>query len=101
MLPQSGLTELDEALSDHKTDKRCVAFEIIGWRLDADGLEKQAGTIAEKFGCHKMVDSEFSEYAYVIHDLNHRMDSRATGGYFDMLSGSSFLDAGAGGTAIT
>ena len=69
----------------------CAALEIIGSRFDVDGLEKRKNILPEELGYAKTLDSEFTEYAYVIHDLHIRQDLVCIHEYFDSLPGFSLL----------
>ena len=69
----------------------CAAFEIIGERFDVEGLEKEKGVLPEELGYRQTLDSEFTEYAYVIHDLDYRKNMSCIKEYFDGLEGFSTL----------
>lgn len=67
------------------------ALEIIGDRFDVSGLEKEKNILPEELKYSKSLDSEFTEYAYVIHDLNYRANVTAIKDYFESLSGFDLL----------
>jgi protoporphyrinogen oxidase len=58
------------------------AVEIIGNKAEAsDTLIKQA--VPDELGAQCLIDTQFSEYAYVIHDKNHTRNTSLTRGYFN------------------
>ena len=61
----------------------CGALEIIGERFDVD-LEhfKNSNIIPKELGMKDVLDSEFTEYAYVIHDLKYRENTSLIKEYF-------------------
>jgi protoporphyrinogen oxidase len=62
------------------------AFEIIGARIDVDDtLIKRA--LPDELCAGRIIDTQFSEYAYVIHDKYHAKNVLITRGYFDGSSG--------------
>lgn len=64
----------------------CGAFEIIGERFPVDqNIIHQSGIAPEALGLTEVVDSEFSKYAYVIHDRNYRKNTGAIFDYFKTL----------------
>lgn len=69
----------------------CAALEIIGDRFDVEGLDKAGNVLPEELGYIKTLDSEFTEYAYVIHDLNIRRNLACINKYFDILRGFELL----------
>lgn len=75
----------------NKPDGGCAALEIIGSRLDMNRLDKQMNVLPEELGYKKALDSEFTEYAYVIHDLYVRRNLRCIREYFDNLPSFSLL----------
>lgn len=75
----------------NKPDGGCAVLEIIGDRLDVDGLDKQKNVLPEELGYIRTLDSEFTEYAYVIHDLHIRWNLACIHKYFDSLPGFSLL----------
>jgi protoporphyrinogen oxidase len=58
------------------------AFEIIGERIDVDDslINK---SIPDDLQIGRLMDSEFTEYAYVIHDLGYQKNVKVTRDYFD------------------
>ncbi|WP_297981366.1 FAD-dependent oxidoreductase [uncultured Oscillibacter sp.] len=53
----------------------CAALEIIGRQFEVSpSLVRKAGIVPDELGFTKVLDSEFTEYAYVIHDLNYRVN---------------------------
>ncbi len=67
------------------------ALEIIGDRFSVDGLDTAGGILPEELGYRRTLDSQFTEYAYVIHDLHYRANVEAITGYFDTVSGLDLL----------
>lgn len=66
------------------SDEGCAALEIIGPRFDVgQTFAQQPGILPEELGFKRVLDSEFTQYAYVIHDLNYRKDLREIMDYFD------------------
>lgn len=65
-----------------------AALEIIGARFDVnDKLITEGSILPEELGFGNILDSEFTEYAYVIHDLNYRKNTMAIYEYFSSLEG--------------
>lgn len=60
-----------------------AALEIIGERFDVAGLENQNNILPAELDFHKTLDSEFTKYAYVIHDKNYRSNITEIKEYFD------------------
>ena len=60
------------------------AFEIIGERFDVDRkiLSKQ-DVVPDALNLHEVIDWEFTQYAYVIHDKNYRVNTKKVFDYFD------------------
>ena len=53
-------------------NRGCAALEIIGRQFEVSpSLVRKAGIVPDELGFTKVLDSEFTEYAYVIHDLNY------------------------------
>lgn len=75
----------------NKTGGGCAALEIIGNYFDVEGLDKAGNVLPEELGYTKTLDSEFTEYAYVIHDLNIRRNLACINEYFDTLQGFELL----------
>lgn len=74
------------ALTPHansNAEKGAAALEIIGGRFDTKNLDKETNVLPEELGYNKTLDSEFTEFAYVIHDLNYRRNIKAIKDYFD------------------
>lgn len=70
----------------------CGALEIIGDRVEVDDSLLQGGTIIpEAFGASRVIDSEFTEYAYVVHDLDYRENTQIMREYFKQLEGFHVL----------
>ena len=67
------------------------ALEIIGDRFDVEGLELQQNILPEELKYTKSLDSEFTKYAYVIHDMNYRTNVTAIKEYFDTVDGFDLL----------
>lgn len=63
-----------------------AAFEVIGPKIDFDHTPKQA-FLPEELGYREKLDSTFTKYAYVIHDLNMRKNLSIINAYFDQLNG--------------
>ena len=72
-------------------DRGCGALEIIGPQFDVADLEKQPNVLPEELGYTRTLDSEFTEYAYVIHDLNIRKNLACINEYFDDVPGFELL----------
>lgn len=82
------------ALTPHaniKPNMGAGALEIIGDRFEVEGLEQFDNILPKELGYTKSLDSEFTEYAYVIHDLNYRKNVTAIRSYFDTVSGFDLL----------
>lgn len=60
-----------------------AALEIIGPRFDVTRLSEQKNIIPEELEYRQSLDSEFTEYAYVIHDLDYRSNVNAIYDFFD------------------
>lgn len=70
----------------------CGALEIIGDRIEVDDRLLKSGTIIpEAFGANRVIDSEFTEFAYVIHDLDYRKNTQVMRSYFAQLDGFHIL----------
>lgn len=67
------------------------AFEIIGDRFDVCGIENAKNVLPEELGYTKTLDSEFTEFAYVIHDMNYRKNIEDILNYFNTVDGFSLL----------
>ena len=84
---QSALTPR----ANMKPGKGAAALEIIGDRFDTAGLEKAGNVLPAELGYKETLDSEFTEFAYVIHDTNYRKNIEAITGYFDAVDGFDLL----------
>ncbi len=61
----------------------CGALEIIGPQFDVSPeFVKQKSILPEELGFREVLDSEFTKYAYVIHDLNYRENIENIKTYF-------------------
>ena len=69
----------------------CAALEIIGDRFEVESLDKTGNVLPEELGYRKTLDSEFTEYAYVIHDLDISNNLACINEYFDSLQGFELL----------
>lgn len=73
-------------------DRGCGAIEIIGDRFDVNGnLLKDGKVVPEEVGFNNIIDSEFTEYAYVIHDRDYRKTTETVSGYFSGVNGFNLL----------
>ncbi|MCH5193833.1 MAG: FAD-dependent oxidoreductase [Oscillospiraceae bacterium] len=75
----------------NKPDRGCAALEIIGSRFNVTGLENERNILPEELGYRETLDSEFTEFAYVIHDLNYRKNITHIRDYFSELKGFELL----------
>ena len=65
-------------------DKGCAALEIIGKKLDVDnGFVNGNGILPEELCFNRVIDYEFTKYAYVIHDKNYRGNIEAIHDFFE------------------
>lgn len=73
--------------------KNCGGIEIIGERFefDAEDFLKKECIIPEEVGAERILDSEFSPFAYVIHDLDYRKNTSLIRAYFAQLPGFELL----------
>lgn len=63
-----------------------AALEIIGNRIDIDDkMLKNGNIVPEVFGAKRVIDSAYSEFAYVIHDLNYDKNTQIIREFFDSL----------------
>lgn len=70
----------------------CGALEIIGDRVEVDDRLLKSGTIIpEVFEADHVLDSEFAEFAYVIHDKDYRKNTQVMRSYFARLDGFHIL----------
>lgn len=64
--------------------RSCGALEIIGDRFEIDSaFEMRTDILPQELGFRKTLDSEFTEYAYVIHDMNYRSSLANIFSYFE------------------
>jgi len=90
---QSALTPY----ANPNPDRGCGALEIIGDQFEVSPLLAQEDRILpNELGFTKVLDSEFTEYAYVIHDLDYRKNVNSILHYFS--SDHSFWLLGRWGT---
>ncbi len=62
----------------------CAALEIIGPKFSVDeAFPQKTNILPEELGFTKVLDYEFTEYAYVIHDLNYRKNLDIVFSHFD------------------
>ena len=62
----------------------CGALEIIGDKFEiSNKLLENECALPNELGFKKILDSEFTEYAYVIHDLNYRKNREVIFSYFN------------------
>lgn len=85
---QSALTPNACPDQDHRG---CGALEIIGERIDDPSSLLGANALPEELGFRHVIDSEFTEYAYVIHDLDYRKNTEAVRAYFGGQEGFHLL----------
>lgn len=65
-------------------NKGCGALEIIGPQFDIDSdFATRNGILPSELGFHRVLDHEFTEYAYVIHDLEYRKNISEITNYFE------------------
>lgn len=58
-------------------------MEIIGKQFTVDAsFADNKNILPEELGFEKVLDSEFTEFAYVIHDLNYRKNVTSIKDYF-------------------
>lgn len=64
-------------------NRGCGAIEIIGDRFDVDdNLYKDGNVLPRELGFDNIIDSEFTDYAYVIHDKDYRKATSLIRDYF-------------------
>ena len=62
----------------------CASLEIIGPRFAvSESLAERDDILPKEIGFTKVLDSEFTQYAYVVHDLNYRKNLKTIFEYFD------------------
>ena len=65
-------------------EEGCGALEVIGPAFDVSpAFAEQPGILPEELGFRRVLDHQFTQYAYVIHDLHYRENLRAVTEYFD------------------
>ena len=69
----------------------CAALEIIGDHFNVNSLLDRDDVLPEELGFNRIIDSQFSKYAYVIHDLNYRKNTEAIFLYFERIKGFELL----------
>ena len=107
--PDNGLTDLyipEKKYKSHRicfsgklapdaapAGKNCGGIEIIGEQFDFDPETylKTECIIPEEVGAEKILDSEFSPFAYVIHDTDYRKNTTLIREYFAQLPGFNLL----------
>lgn len=69
----------------------CGALEVIGQKIE--DVEKLVGSnvLPEELGFRHPIDSEFTEYAYVIHDLDYQRNTSLIKAYFEEQEGFHLL----------
>lgn len=76
---QSALTPY----ANPHSGRGCAALEIVGNQFKiSNSIVKDSNIVPEELGFTKALDSEFTEYAYVIHDLNYRKNLDSILQYF-------------------
>lgn len=68
------------------------AIEVIGdkFMVGKDILDTQS-VIPKELGLHGIIDSEYAEYAYVIHDKDYRSNTEEIINYFNSIAGFDLL----------
>lgn len=77
-------------------DSGSGALEIIGAELDIDKDFIDSSIIPEELGAKSVIDHEFTEFAYVIHDMDYRKNMSVINKFFDGRDG--FYTLGRWGT---
>lgn len=68
------------------------ALEIIGPKFNfSDNVLITENIVPHELGFQEMIDSEFTEYAYVIHDTNYRRNTKIIHDYFENLDNFDLL----------
>ncbi|MCI9560834.1 MAG: NAD(P)-binding protein [Lachnospiraceae bacterium] len=75
----------------NQENRGCGSLEIIGKKFEVTKQLLQSNILPEELGFREIIDSEFTEYAYVIHDLNYRKNVTLVKKYFDNLPGFQLL----------
>jgi len=68
-----------------------AALEIIGKHLDIDDILSDTDILPEELGFRKIIDSEYTEYAYVIYDANYRKNTTEVLSYFNEVESFDLL----------
>lgn len=82
------------ALTPYSTpdkDRGLGALEIIGKRFEVDDRMLGENILPEELGFRRILDSEFTEYAYVIHDKAYRSSTDQIKAYFAEVPGFDLL----------
>jgi protoporphyrinogen oxidase len=68
------------------------AIEVIGEKFDrySEILDKES-IIPNELGMHDYIDSEYAEFAYVIHDKNYRTNTETIKNYFNTIENFDLL----------
>lgn len=75
-----------------KSGVGCGALEMIGQQFDVqEALASKTGILPDELGFHRAIDSEFTKYAYVIHDKDYRRNTDAIREYFAGTAGFELL----------
>lgn len=74
-----------------KSGEGCGALEIIGKKIEIDSSFMKNKILPKEIEITSVLDSEFTEYAYVIHDLNYRYNTSQIKNYFDSVDNFSLL----------
>lgn len=73
-------------------DEGCAALEIIGDQFEvSENFASQNGILPKELGFNRVLDSEFTKYAYVIHDKDYRKNTDAVKAYFAKERGFELL----------
>ena len=68
-----------------------ASFEIIGKQFCVDETLVKSNTIPKELGFRSIIDTEFTDYAYVIHDINYRKNTTEIFSYFEKIDGFELL----------
>lgn len=70
----------------------CGALEIIGKQFEiTPEFAEEKNILPKELGFERVIDSEFTKYAYVIHDKNYRKNTDAIKEYFESMAGFELL----------
>ncbi len=73
-------------------DKGLAALEIIGSQINVDSnFAMQKNILPDELGFDKVLDYDYTEYAYVIYDINYRKNLNNVMSYFDQDSSFQLL----------